>query len=108
MSTLPDFTYTGQYTLSQSGGNWELRFLTSGVLSVGRTVRIDLFALGGGGGGGSGNDIQYGGGGGGGGYAANARAVTLVKDTAYSVVIGAGGGSKEAIAALADGRHLDV
>ncbi|MEA5152965.1 MAG: DUF859 family phage minor structural protein [Oscillospiraceae bacterium] len=96
MSTLPDFTYTGQYTLSQSGGNWELRLLTSGVLSVGRTVRTDLFALGGGGGGGSGNDIQYGGGGGGGGYAVNARAVTLVKDTAYSIVIGAGGGSNTA------------
>ena len=69
MATLPDFTYTGRYEAAQSGGNWELRFLSSGTLTLARSVRVDAFLVGRGGDGAAGlhGDPSLGGGGGGGG-----------------------------------------
>ena len=83
------FTYTGNCEIvDDSNGNWKIRFLTSGNLTFTRDVDIDVFLVGGGGSG----SIVYGGGGGGGGSGYTKSASTsIVKNTSYSIVIGAGG-----------------
>ena len=91
MATIPNFTYTGQYELTQSAGNWALKLLTSGVLTMSRAVRVDVFRLGGGGGGGSGDVWNQGGGGGGAGYTATTLKDTLTGNTGYQITVGAGG-----------------
>ena len=85
----PLFTYTGNCEIvDDSNGNWKIRFLTSGNLTFTRDVDIDVFLVGGGGSG----SIVYGGGGGGGGSGYTKSASTsIVKNTSYSIVIGAGG-----------------
>jgi hypothetical protein len=88
----PQFTYTGNFQLIDDGeGHWRIKLLSSGtftLLNATRTMR--LFMVGGGGGGGTLN-------GGGGGYTLNSSG-SVVKDTGYPIVIGAGG------AAGADGN----
>ncbi|MEA5048477.1 MAG: hypothetical protein VB034_07680, partial [Eubacteriales bacterium] len=90
---LPSFTYTGTYTLLDDGdGNWRIKFLTSGTLTLEKSTTIDLFLVGGGGGGG--NSVSYNSsGGGGGGYTVTHKGIVLVGGTQYSVVVGAGGGA---------------
>lgn len=85
----PLFTYTGNCEIvDDSNGNWKIRFLTSGNLTFTRNVDIDVFLVGGGGSG----SIVYGGAGGGGGSGYTKSASTsIVKNTSYSIVIGAGG-----------------
>lgn len=93
---LPKFTYNGQYTLiDDGGGDWRIKFLTSGVLTFTKLGNakdgIDLFLVGGGGGG-----AQYtlpvdNAGGGGGGYTLTKRALSVAKGTAYQITVGAGG-----------------
>lgn len=85
----PLFTYTGNCEIvDDSNGNWKIRFLTSGNLTFTRDVDIDVFLVGGGGSG----SIVYGGAGGGGGSGYTKSASTsIVKNTSYSIVIGAGG-----------------
>lgn len=81
------FSYTGTYTwISETGTNWRLKFLTSGVFTPSKPVTIDLFLVGGGGGGGSGSS-----GGGGGGYTGTWSSVSLSAGTGYSIVVGSGG-----------------
>lgn len=92
----PTVSYTGQYKMTESGNNWELRLLTSGTLSLSKGAAVDVFLVGGGGGGGSGDEWQRGGGGGGGGYTKTQPKLRLTKNTAYAVTVGAGGGNNAA------------
>lgn len=86
------FSYTGECLFfAEDNGNWRLKLLTSGVLTLLRKTKVDIFAVGGGGGGGNGNDGSYGGQGGGGGYTATVKAQSLAKNVSYTVTIGAGG-----------------
>lgn len=94
-NTIPDFTYTGDFEIvsdddqpiTVSQGNWKIRFLTSGTLTVtsinGAENGIDVFLVGGGGGGSRAA--------GGGGYTKTLKAVKVSAGTAYSIVVGAGG-----------------
>lgn len=86
------FSYTGECLFfAEDNGNWRLKLLTSGVLTLLRKTKVDIFAVGGGGGGGNGNDGSYGGQGGGGGFTATVKAKSLAKNVPYTVTIGAGG-----------------
>lgn len=83
----PSFTYTGQYTeVDDGGGNWRIKFLTSGTLTLKNKITVDVFLVGGGGGGRSASSS----GGGGGGYTHTERKMEI-KPGSYPVVIGAGG-----------------
>lgn len=107
---LPEYTYTGSHQLIDDGdGNWRIKFLTSGTLTLKKAADVDIFCVGGGGAGGSAtlrytyydedsgtNKTDYsqawrGGGGGGGGKTATLKAQSLAGGTAYSVVVGSGG-----------------
>lgn len=86
VSKLPKFTYTGTYELiDDGGGNWRIKFLTSGVLTLTKPLIVDVFLVGGGGG-----ANATSGGGGGGGYT---KTVTKLDVSAgsYQIVVGAGG-----------------
>lgn len=92
---LPEFTYTGNCSLIEDGGeNWRIKFLSSGTLTFTKLGSgkggVDLFLVGGGGGtyekGTSGAS-----GGAGGGYTLTEKALSLVKGMPYPVVVGAGG-----------------
>lgn len=92
---LPIYTYTGTSVLVDDGnGNWRLRLLTSGILTVSDfgtgEGTIDLFLVGGGNGGGNGGSGYYGAGGGGG-YTATHAGVIANANTGYQIAIGAGG-----------------
>ncbi len=89
VSTVPEFTYTGNYTIIDEGEEgWQVQFLDSGMLNFSSLDSlIDVWLVGGGGGGG-GRDY---GGGGGGGYVEYAGSISPVIGTEYPIVIGAGG-----------------
>jgi hypothetical protein len=99
-STIPEFTYTGDFEIvndsdepiSVSQDNWKIRFLTSGTLIFtnlnGAEGGIDVFLVGGGAGG---NYGYRGGAGGGSGYTRTTQAVTVRVGVQYDIVIGAGG-----------------
>ena len=108
-NTIPKFTYTGKYEvvddddniIGVSEGNWKIRFLTSGTLTItdlrSAANGIDIFLVGGGGAGGNGktgyiNDSDHGSGGGGGGsgYTATYKNININTQT-YEIVIGDGG-----------------
>lgn len=81
---IPEYTYTGSHQLIDDGdGNWRIKFLTSGTLTLLDRRDIDVFLVGGGGGGG-----QFGGAGGG--YTYKDTALVL-PNTPYAIAIGAGG-----------------
>lgn len=85
VSKLPKFTYTGTYELIEDGEkDWRIKFLTGGVLTPKRKMKIDVFLVGGGAAGG----VSYGGGGG---YTTTQKDITLVTNTQYDITIGAGG-----------------
>lgn len=51
------FSYTGECLFfAEDNGNWRLKLLTSGVLTLLRKTKVDIFAVGGGGGGGGGHN----------------------------------------------------
>ena len=90
--TSADFTYTGTYTWIDDGGiNFRLKFLTSGVFTPKKNVKIDVFLVGGGAGGGAAG--TGGRGGGGGGRTLTHASIELQANTAYTVTVGAGGAS---------------
>ena len=92
-SSLPAFTYTGNYTTElRSDWGWVIRFTSNGVLKFDEDQRIDVHILGGGGQGGGGNASP--GGGGGGGYQTMKYSVAAIAGTPYTIVIGEGGGNK--------------
>lgn len=104
-SSIPDFTYTGSYKITDDSGkeisvtqgDWRIRFLTSGTLTFsalnGADKGIDVFCVGGGAGGQRNEDSGYGTmrPGGGGGYTTTTKKVSVKENTPYSVVVGAGG-----------------
>lgn len=99
-STIPEFTYTGNFEIvndsdepiTVSQDNWKIRFLTSGTLTFtnlnGAEGGIDVFLVGGGSGG---NHSYRGGAGGGSGYTSTTQAVTVQAGVKYDIAIGAGG-----------------
>lgn len=90
--TSTDFTYTGTYTWIEDGGiNFRLKFLTSGVFTPKKNVKIDVFLVGGGAGGGAAG--TGGRGGGGGGRTLTHLSIELQANTAYTITVGAGGAS---------------
>lgn len=98
-SKVPQFTYTGTYTILYDDDeekpitNYRIRFLTSGTLNF-QTLPsdIDVFLVGGGGGAASsGTAYARSCGGGGGGYTNTHRKLTLEVGTDYTITIGAGG-----------------
>ena len=112
LDSAPKFTYTGTYEyIDDGGGNWRIKFLTSGVFRPLKALNIDVFLLGGGGGGAKAKSYQYGAGGGGGGYTNTIKSVKLTSNTSYDIVVGAGGtadsagGQSSAFGATADGGN---
>lgn len=116
VSGFPKFEYTGQFQLiDDEGGNWRVKFLTSGVFTLlsPDTLNIDVFLVGGGGGGGRSlghrmveskpytySDV---GGGGGGGFTATEN--TIVQNSIpYEIIIGAHGiGGSKAVSSTPGG-----
>lgn len=103
--------YTGEASYIDDGaGNWRVKFLTSGTLTVKNDTVVDLFAVGGGGNGGTGKadywtitsgtnagDIYgQGGAGGGGGYTTTVKGTVLPAGT-YTVTIGAAAGKSSIV-----------
>lgn len=89
---LPKFNYTGDYEyIDDGGGNWRIKFLTSGIFTPMKDMIIDAFLVGGGGGGGHVDSTYKLSSGGGGGYTTTQRNMTLTAKTEYPIVIGAGG-----------------
>ena len=89
---IPGFTYTGLYsTVDDGDGNWRIKFLSSGVLTLDESVSVDVFLVGGGASGSPGGGSGYNGGGGGAGYTTTQKGVTLVAGTEYEIQIGSGG-----------------
>lgn len=103
----PEFTYTGNYKVVQDNdseisdfanwkGNWKIRFLTSGKVTVTNmhawNGKIDVFLVGGGASGGRGG-FPGNQGGGGSGYTKTYKGITIVQGQSYPIVIGAGGSS---------------
>lgn len=83
----PNFTYTGNYTeVDDGGGNWRIKFLTSGTLTLKNKIVVDVFLVGGGGGGRSSSNV----GGGGGGYTHTTLKMEI-NPGIYPITIGAGG-----------------
>lgn len=114
---MPEYTYTGNASLiDDGGGNWRIKFLTSGTLTFTKLGNakggLDVFLVGGGCAGGSGNwDGNNGyGKAGSGGYTKTQKSIQVTANTAYSIVIGAGGqsafapgGSTSALGVTANG-----
>ena len=97
---MPEYTYTGNASLiDDGGGNWRIKFLTSGVLTFTKLGSakggLDVFCVGGGCAGGSGNwDANNGyGKAGSGGYTKTQKSIQVEVNKSYSIVIGAGGQS---------------
>ena len=88
-----DFTWSGSdgtcLVIDDGGGNWRIKFLSSGVFTPLKDMTIDVFLVGGGGS--SNNGIVNPVGGGGGGYTTTVRNIALTANTEYSIVVGAGG-----------------
>lgn len=97
MDTLPQFTYTGTYEfIDDGGGNWRIKFLSSGVFTPLKDMTIDVFLVGAGGGGSGRGDGStdwpiLSGASGGGGYTTTVKLVTLTKNVEYTITIGEGG-----------------
>ena len=115
-----DFNWSGgdgtYQVLDDGGGNWRIKFLSSGTFTPLKDMVIDAFLLGAGGG--SGSDYC---GAGGAGYTTTVRSVVLAANTAYPLVIGAAGtngnysgtaatkgGTTSAFAAVANGGERSV
>lgn len=85
LDSAPKFTYTGTYEyIDDGGGNWRIKFLTSGTFTPLKAMTIDAFLVGGGGGG----NIYAGGGGG---YTKTVKTIVLTPNYGYSIVVGSGG-----------------
>lgn len=85
-----DFNWSGgdgtYQVLDDGGGNWRIKFLSSGTFTPLKDMVIDAFLVGAGGGKGS---VRCGGGGAG--YTTTVRSITLAANTAYQITIGAAG-----------------
>lgn len=85
-----DFNWSGgdgtYQVLDDGGGNWRIKFLSSGTFTPLKNMVIDAFLLGGGGGR---SYVLCGAGGAG--YTTTVRSVVLTANTAYPIVVGAAG-----------------
>ena len=107
-----DFTWSGSdgtyLVIDDGGGNWRIKFLSSGVFTPLKDMTIDAFLVGGGAGGGNGI-LANAAPGGGSGYTTTVNSVQLTANTEYSIVVGAGGtatnngGTSTAFEATANG-----
>ena len=95
---MPVFTYTGKYeTVNTDTLDWKIKFLTSGTLTFPEEVpTLDVFLVGGGGAGAGWAESSYYGAGGGGGYTNTIRAINVLSETEYKIVIGPGGSTVHA------------
>ena len=99
---VPKFEYTGNYEyIDDGGGNWRIKFLTSGTFTPLKAMTIDAFLVGGGGGGMIGEahpayPQKNAGSGGGGGKTVTVKHVTLTANTEYTIDVGAGGSAGKA------------
>ena len=99
-----DFNWSGgdgtYQVLDDGGGNWRIKFLSSGTFTPLKDMVIDVFLVGAGGGKGS---VRCGGGGAG--YTTTVRSITLAANTAYQITIGAAGknGNKGNSTSVTDG-----
>lgn len=96
-TSLPEFTYTGNYSFIDDGEkNWRIKFLTSGVLTFTKLGNakngIDVFCVGGG----SANSYGVGGCGG---STKTQKSVAVSAGTNYPITIGAGaqGGNNQSL-----------
>lgn len=101
-SGAPQFEYTGQYSfIDDGGGNWRIKFLTSGVFTPLKNMTIDVFLVGAGGGGSAC--------GGGSGYTATKKSIAILANNSYSIEIGNGGtGSTVSSTAGGDGGRTSA
>lgn len=91
LDSAPKFTYTGTYEyIDDGGGNWRIKFLSSGVFTPLKAMTIDAFLVGGGGSGAVGLSSGVASGGGGG-YTETFKKIELTANTEYYIEIGAGG-----------------
>lgn len=94
-----DFNWTGgdntYLVLNDDGGNWRIKFLSSGVFTPLRDMLIDAFLVGAGGGG----SLA----GAGGGYTTTSKLITLFANTEYTITIGAGGAKASSLGAGSPG-----
>ena len=85
-----DFNWSGgdgtYQVLDDGGGNWRIKFLSSGTFTPLKDMVIDAFLVGGGGGR---SYVLCGGGGAG--YTTTVRSIVLAANTSYSIVVGAAG-----------------
>ena len=85
-----DFNWTGgdgtYQVLEDGGGNWRIKFLSSGTFTPLRDMVIDVFLVGGGGG----KAKNYSGSGGAG-YTTTVRSIALAANTTYEITVGAAG-----------------
>ena len=110
LDSAPKFTYTGTYEyIDDGGGNWRIKFLSSGVFKPLKTMTIDVFLVGGGAAGKGESWNAYGGSGG---FTNTVKKIAITKNTEYNVVIGAGGsgnggagGATTAFTGRADGAN---
>lgn len=97
-----DFNWTGgdgtYQVIDDGGGNWRIKFLSSGTFTPLKDMVIDAFLVGGGGGKGY---IRCGAGGSG--YTTTVRSVVLAANTAYPIVVGAAG--KNGLSSGSDGTN---
>lgn len=85
-----DFNWSGgdgtYQVLDDGGGNWRIKFLSSGTFTPLKNMVVDAFLVGAGGARGYNNC-----GSGGAGYTTTVRSVVLTANTPYSIVVGAAG-----------------
>lgn len=100
-----DFNWTGgdgtYQVLEDGGGNWRIKFLSSGVFTPLKKMTIDVFLVGAGGGGAAC--------GGGSGYTATKKSIVVLSNNSYSIEIGDGGtGSTVSSTAGGDGGRTSA
>ena len=97
-----DFNWSGgdgtYQVLDDGGGNWRIKFLSSGTFTPLKDMVVDAFLVGGGGG----KGMSYTGAGGSG-YTTTVRSVVLAANTAYPIVVGAAG--KNGLSSGSDGTN---
>lgn len=93
-----DFTWSGSdgtcIVIDDGGGNWRIKFLSSGRFTPLKDMTIDAFVVGGGGGGGHGESAGSGklmASGGGGGKTRTTKNISILANKSYTMTVGAGG-----------------
>ena len=87
-------SYTGNCEVIDESGSWKVKFLTSGDLTLNKSLNLDVFLVGGGGGGSGGtwNGSEYNmGAGGGGGLILLKNSIPVANGSSIKVTVGNGG-----------------